>query len=135
MWRLRTGQESAGGEPWLRTTNAHAGRQIWEFDPTANDATAAADVDDARREFSSRRHQQRHSADLLLRLQVLTFSPRRPAVAMRARESYTRQSASHARVYFTRGGLISSSAQHVTVPSAHVSRALCLVKVLFRPEF
>jgi cycloartenol synthase len=76
MWRLRTGQETAGGEPWLRTTNAHAGRQVWEFDPTASDATAAADVDDARREFSSRRHQQRHSADLLLRLQVLlTFSP------------------------------------------------------------
>ena len=68
MWRLRTGEASAGGDPWLRTTNGHAGRQVWEFDPTA---VSTADVDDARREFSRRRHQQKHSADLLMRLQVL----------------------------------------------------------------
>jgi len=69
MWRLRIGEETASGEPWLRTTNAHAGRQVWEFDPTASDPAVVADVDDARREFSNRRHQQRHSADLLMRLQ------------------------------------------------------------------
>jgi cycloartenol synthase len=75
MWRLRTGK-AIGDEPWLRTTNAHAGRQVWVFDSTASDA-ATAEVDDARHEFTRRRHQQKHSADLLMRLQVclLVISP------------------------------------------------------------
>ncbi|KAF7078020.1 hypothetical protein CFC21_082499 [Triticum aestivum] len=68
MWRLRIGEE-AGGQPWLRTTNAHAGRQVWEFDPAAAGGGALDDVDDARREYSSRRHQLKHSADRLMRLQ------------------------------------------------------------------
>nr|XP_051192225.1 cycloartenol synthase-like isoform X2 [Lolium perenne] len=73
MWRLRTGK-AIGDEPWLRTTNAHAGRQVWVFDSTASDA-ATAEVDDARHEFTRRRHQQKHSADLLMRLQFDKLTP------------------------------------------------------------
>uniref|UniRef100_A0ACD5V7E5 Uncharacterized protein n=1 Tax=Avena sativa TaxID=4498 RepID=A0ACD5V7E5_AVESA len=76
MWRLRTGEATAGGDPWLRTTNAHAGRQVWEFDPAAS----AADVDAARREFARRRHQQRHSADLLMHQQFAKLTPPKLAI-------------------------------------------------------
>nr|UMM64879.1 2,3-oxidosqualene cyclase [Avena strigosa] len=72
MWRLRTGEATAGGEPWLRTTNAHAGRQVWEFDRTAD---ITVDVEDVQREFSRQRHQQKHSADLLMRLQFAKLNP------------------------------------------------------------
>uniref|UniRef100_A0A0E0G0X5 Terpene cyclase/mutase family member n=1 Tax=Oryza nivara TaxID=4536 RepID=A0A0E0G0X5_ORYNI len=75
MWRLRVAEEAgAGGEGWLSSTNAHVGRQVWEFDAAAADdddaAAAAEEVEAARREFTRRRHQIKHSADLLLRLQT-----------------------------------------------------------------
>uniref|UniRef100_I1NX51 Terpene cyclase/mutase family member n=1 Tax=Oryza glaberrima TaxID=4538 RepID=I1NX51_ORYGL len=74
MWRLRVAEEAgAGGEGWLSSTNAHVGRQVWEFDAAAADdddaAAAAEEVEAARREFTRRRHQIKHSADLLMRLQ------------------------------------------------------------------
>jgi hypothetical protein len=52
---------------WLRTTNAHAGRQVWEFDAAADPDPA---VDAARQAFVDRRHQLKHSADLFMHIQV-----------------------------------------------------------------
>jgi cycloartenol synthase len=70
MWRLRIAEDT-GGDPWLRTTNGHAGRQVWVFEPTAG---AVDDLDTGRDKFYRRRHQLKHSADLAMRLQVLLFS-------------------------------------------------------------
>ncbi|XP_066163077.1 cycloartenol synthase-like isoform X1 [Oryza sativa Japonica Group] len=80
MWRLRVAEEAgAGGEGWLSSTNAHVGRQVWEFDAAAADdddaAAAAEEVEAARREFTRRRHQIKHSADLLLLLQFTRSNP------------------------------------------------------------
>lgn len=70
MWRLRIAE--GGGDPWLRTKNGHVGRQVWEFDAAAE---PDPDVEAARRRFTERRHELKHSADLLMRLQVTTISP------------------------------------------------------------
>jgi len=69
MWRLRVAEEGGGGEPWpwLRTKNGHVGRQVWEFDAAADPDPA---VDAARRAFVDGRHHLKHSADLLMRIQV-----------------------------------------------------------------
>ena len=69
MWRLRIAE--GGGDPWLRSKNGHVGRQVWEFDATAE---SDPDVEAARQGFTERRHHLKHSADLLMRLQV-TISP------------------------------------------------------------
>lgn len=65
MWRLRIAE--GGGDPWLRTKNAHVGRQVWEFDASADPDPA---VDAARRAFAGSRGHLKHSADLLMRIQV-----------------------------------------------------------------
>jgi cycloartenol synthase len=69
MWRLKIAEGS--GNPLLRTTNGHVGRQVWEFDPASDDPDEIAAVDAARREFTRRRHQMKNSSDLLMRMQVL----------------------------------------------------------------
>ncbi|KAM0850553.1 hypothetical protein ACQ4PT_053002 [Festuca glaucescens] len=74
MWRLRIA-EATGGDPWLRTTNGHVGRQVWEFDPTADAVGAVDDLDAARHEFFCQRHQLKHSADLAMRLQFAESNP------------------------------------------------------------
>ncbi|XP_037431924.1 cycloartenol synthase-like [Triticum dicoccoides] len=68
MWRLKIAEGS--GNPLLRTTNGHVGRQVWEFDPAADDPDEVAAVDAARRDFTSRRHQMKNSSDLLMRMQL-----------------------------------------------------------------
>ena len=80
MWRLKIAD--GGRDPWLRTKNGHVGRQVWEFDAAAEPDPA---VDAARRAFVERRHDLKHSADLLMRLQVrnardtrLAFPPLMP---------------------------------------------------------
>lgn len=65
MWRLRIAE--GGEDPWLRTKNAHVGRQVWEFDTTADPDPA---VDAVRRAFVDSRCLLKHSADLLMRIQV-----------------------------------------------------------------
>ncbi|XBH77036.1 hypothetical protein VPH35_103575 [Triticum aestivum] len=88
MWRLRIGEE-AGGEPWLRTTNAHAGRQVWEFDPAA--AGALDDVDNARREYSSRRTS---SSTALMRLQFAELTAPKldiPGIKLQEHEDVTKE--------------------------------------------
>uniref|UniRef100_A0A0E0N9L5 Terpene cyclase/mutase family member n=1 Tax=Oryza rufipogon TaxID=4529 RepID=A0A0E0N9L5_ORYRU len=52
-------EAGAGGEGWLSSTNAHVGRQVWEFDAAAADdddaAAAAEEIEAARREYIRRR--------------------------------------------------------------------------------
>jgi cycloartenol synthase len=79
MWRLKVGE--GGGDAWLRTKNGHVGRQVWEFDPDAGDPDTLAAVDAARREYTTAgRHRLKHSADILMRIQV-TECPRLLALA------------------------------------------------------
>ena len=60
-----------GGNPWLRTTNNHVGRQVWEFDPNLGTPEQLREVEDARENFWNHRFEQKHSSDLLMRMQVL----------------------------------------------------------------
>jgi cycloartenol synthase len=71
MWKLKIAE---GGSPWLRTTNNHVGRQFWEFDPNLGTPEDLAAVEEARKSFSDNRFVQKHSADLLMRLQVLSLA-------------------------------------------------------------
>lgn len=68
MWKLKIAE---GGSPWLRTTNNHVGRQIWEFDPNLGTPEQIREVEEARENFWKNRFEQKHSSDLLMRMQVL----------------------------------------------------------------
>ncbi|WVZ77930.1 hypothetical protein U9M48_025723 [Paspalum notatum var. saurae] len=92
MWRLRIAD--GGGDPWLRTKNAHVGRQVWEFDAAADPDPA---VDAARRAFVDRRHALKHSADLLMRIQFAKENPLEldlPAVKLDEHEDVTEEAVS-----------------------------------------
>lgn len=68
MWKLKIAE---GGNPWLRTVNGHVGRQFWEFDPNLNPSTEElAEIEKAREEFRINRFEKKHSADLMMRIQV-----------------------------------------------------------------
>ena len=67
MWRLKIAE---GGSPWLRTKNNHAGRQVWEFDPSFGTPEEIAAVEEAREAYRQNRFKTKHSADLPMRLQV-----------------------------------------------------------------
>lgn len=89
MWKLKTGAEtvreernnndesggSTGSETWLRTLNGHLGRQVWEFHPELGTPEELQQIEDARRGFSDRRFEKRHSSDLLMRIQVWSHVP------------------------------------------------------------
>ncbi|KAF2290132.1 hypothetical protein GH714_003331 [Hevea brasiliensis] len=66
MWKLKIAE---GGNPWLRTTNNHVGRQIWEFDPNLGSPEELLEIQNARQNFTSNRFHQKHSSDLLMRIQ------------------------------------------------------------------
>ncbi|GJR02350.1 cycloartenol synthase [Tanacetum coccineum] len=68
MWKLKIAE---GGNPWLRTTNDHIGRQIWEFDPTSGSVEELAEIDKLRKTFRDNRFEKKHSADLLMRSQLM----------------------------------------------------------------
>ncbi|KAM3749852.1 hypothetical protein ACB098_05G216900 [Castanea mollissima] len=92
MWKLKNGAEtvreernnddesggSTGSETWLRALNGHLGRQVWEFHPELGTPEELQQIEDARRSFSDRRFEKRHSSDLLMRIQFakenLSFS-------------------------------------------------------------
>jgi hypothetical protein len=67
MWKLKVAE---GGSPLLRSTNRFSGRTVWEFDPDLGTPEQHTDVEKARRDFSDHRFQHRHSADVLMRMQV-----------------------------------------------------------------
>uniref|UniRef100_A0A6N2KFM4 Squalene cyclase N-terminal domain-containing protein n=1 Tax=Salix viminalis TaxID=40686 RepID=A0A6N2KFM4_SALVM len=53
MWRLKI---AAGGNPWLRTTNNHIGRQVWEFDPKQTPSPREIEeIENARQNFTENR--------------------------------------------------------------------------------
>ncbi|KAH7671929.1 Cycloartenol synthase protein [Dioscorea alata] len=72
MWRLKIAE---GGNPWLRTTNNHVGRQVWEFDPNLGSPEELAEVEKAREAFHQHRFEMKHSSDLLMRLQFAKENP------------------------------------------------------------
>ncbi|XP_073116803.1 cycloartenol synthase isoform X1 [Elaeis guineensis] len=72
MWRLKIAQ---GGSPWLRTTNNHVGRQLWEFEPNMGTVEQIAAVEKARELFREHRFEMKHSADLLMQLQFAKENP------------------------------------------------------------
>lgn len=71
MWKLKIAE---GGSPWLRTLNNHVGRQVWEFDPNLGSPQDLSQIDQARQNFHDNRFTHKHSADLLMRMQVYTLS-------------------------------------------------------------
>jgi len=70
MWKLKVAE---GGSPWLRTLNNHIGRQVWEFDPNSGSPQDLADIESVRQNFRDNRFSHKHSADLLMRIQVHRF--------------------------------------------------------------
>lgn len=68
MWRLKVAY--SGKDPNIFTTNEFVGRQIWEFDPHAGTEEERAEVEEARRQFTSNRHLVKANSDLLWRFQV-----------------------------------------------------------------
>ncbi|KAF3329969.1 cycloartenol synthase-like protein [Carex littledalei] len=72
MWRLKVAE---GGSPWLRTTNNHVGRQVWEFDPDSGSQEERDEVERGREAFRADRFQMKHSSDLLMRLQFARQNP------------------------------------------------------------
>ncbi|XP_042440099.1 cycloartenol synthase 2-like [Zingiber officinale] len=72
MWKLKVAE---GGSPWLRTTNNHVGRQVWEFDPSLGTPEEIEEVERAREAFRKSRFEKKHSADLLMRLQFAKENP------------------------------------------------------------
>uniref|UniRef100_A0A803MCV3 Terpene cyclase/mutase family member n=1 Tax=Chenopodium quinoa TaxID=63459 RepID=A0A803MCV3_CHEQI len=67
MWKLKIAE---GGSPWLRTTNNHVGRQVWEFDPNLGTPEQIKEIEDARENYWKNRFEQKHSSDLLMRMQL-----------------------------------------------------------------
>nr|AIU41743.1 beta-amyrin synthase [Chlorophytum borivilianum] len=92
MWRLKIAE---GGNPWLRTTNNHVGRQIWEFDSNYQGShEELLEIENARRNFSDNRFNQKHSADLLMRIQFERENPLReviPQVKLKDNEDVTEE--------------------------------------------
>ncbi|KAI4351132.1 hypothetical protein L6164_005515 [Bauhinia variegata] len=72
MWKLKIAE---GTSPWLRTLNNHVGRQVWEFDPKLGTPEELMEIERARENFSKNRFQQKHSSDLLMRIQFAKENP------------------------------------------------------------
>ncbi|AQK90414.1 Cycloartenol synthase [Zea mays] len=77
MWKLKVAAEGGGG-PLLRSTNRFVGRTVWEFEPDLGTPEQRAEVEKARRDFSDHRFQRRHSADVLMRMQMQQYSKGTP---------------------------------------------------------
>ena len=68
MWRLKSASDTAG-HPLLHSLNDFQGRQIWDFDADAGTSKDREAVQAAQRAFTTNRLDEKHSSDLLLRLQ------------------------------------------------------------------
>ena len=71
MWRLKVGANDTVSQTWLSSLNDHVGRQTWEFDPSPPNPSDLIEVENARQEFAQYRFTRKHSADKLMRLQVI----------------------------------------------------------------
>jgi cycloartenol synthase len=83
MWKLKIGAETVrgdngddngGNESWVKTLNNHLGRQVWEFHPEMGTPEELQQIHDARNGFADRRFDNRHSSDILMRIQVHPLS-------------------------------------------------------------
>lgn len=72
MWKLKIAE---GGNPWLRSLNNHVGRQIWEFEPELGTPEELLEIKRAREGFQELRFQNKHSSDLLMRMQFARENP------------------------------------------------------------
>ncbi|XP_074308924.1 cycloartenol synthase 2 [Silene latifolia] len=72
MWKLKIAE---GNSPWLRTLNNHVGRQIWEYDPDLGTPDQLREIEDARQIFRNNRFDNKHSSDLLMRIQFARENP------------------------------------------------------------
>ncbi|CAN0924486.1 Cycloartenol synthase 2 [Linum grandiflorum] len=91
MWKLKIAE---GGNPWLRTTNNHVGRQVWEFDPELGSPEELSAIEQVRQEFTKNRFEKKHSADLLMRIQFSKENPLErvlPQVQLREKEDVTEE--------------------------------------------
>ncbi|CAL4981830.1 unnamed protein product [Urochloa decumbens] len=89
MWRLKVAES---GGPGLWSTNSYAGRQVWEFDPNLGTPEQHTEVEKVRQEFVRNRFKQRHSTDLLMRMQFAKENPFKldiPAVKLKEHEDVT----------------------------------------------
>ena len=68
MWKLKRAEDSTSS-PLLRSLNDFQGRQVWAWDADAGSEHERAAIKNAQAQFSANRHDESHSADLLLRLQ------------------------------------------------------------------
>ena len=81
MWRLRCASPYAGAgdegdaDGALVTMNAHVGRQVWVWDANAGTPEERVAAEAARKAFADRRHEVKHSADELMRLQRAKGAP------------------------------------------------------------
>nr|BAA84603.1 oxidosqualene cyclase [Allium macrostemon] len=94
MWKLL--KMADGGNQWLRTTNNHAGRQIWEFDPNLGTPEEIEAVENAREIYRKNRFKMKHSSDLLMRLQFAKENPAEiglPQVKLAENENITEEAA------------------------------------------
>lgn len=67
MWKFVSSGDSSK-HPWLRSLNGFAGRQTWEYIDAAS-SEEKSQIQQLQDGFTHFRHQQRHSADELLRMQ------------------------------------------------------------------
>lgn len=77
MWQLKIGADTLPADPsnaggWLSTLNNHVGRQVWHFHPELGSPEDLQQIQHARQRFSDHRFEKKHSADLLMRMQVLS---------------------------------------------------------------
>ncbi|RWR82680.1 Prenyltransferase/squalene oxidase [Cinnamomum micranthum f. kanehirae] len=72
MWKLKIAE---GGNPWLRSLNNHVGRQVWEFKPELGTPEELLEIKRAQEGFQELRFQNKHSSDLLMRMQFARENP------------------------------------------------------------
>lgn len=73
MWKLKIAEAE---NPWLRTVNNHVGRQVWEYDPNlVGSPEERAEIEKARENFRLNRFEQKHSSDMLMRIQFSKENP------------------------------------------------------------
>ncbi|KAK8943606.1 Cycloartenol synthase [Platanthera guangdongensis] len=96
MWKLKIAE---GGNPWLRTTNGHMGRQVWEFDQEMGTSEEIAQVEKAREVFRQNIFNMKHSADVPMRLQFAKDNPieiQLPCIKLDEHEDVTEKAVSTA---------------------------------------